>query len=178
MSTNIKNTIADIFWKLTNTKHIDKITVKDVVEECGVSRQTFYYHFQDILEVVEWTADREIQTMVVQSLKAKTLEEGIQQTVHFFFSHKKIWNRLLTSKSREHFEKMVTGAIHRYMMSIIKLRTPEVLDNYADVEMMVHFLTYGVGGLFLEYANRSDVTEEQFTKQLYRLLSGQMKNPS
>ena len=73
MPMNVKNKIADTFWKLTLTKHIDKITVKDIVEICGISRQTFYYHFQDILDVVEWTANREIQTMIVQSLKAKTL---------------------------------------------------------------------------------------------------------
>lgn len=170
MPMNVKNKIADTFWKLTLTKHIDKITVKDIVEICGISRQTFYYHFQDILDVVEWTANREIQTMIVQSLKAKTQEESVRQAVSFFFSHKLIWNKLLTSKSREHFEKMAMNALHKYVAQMIKYKRPDLVMD-AEFEIGLHFLTYGLGGLFLEYANREDVTEEQFTKQICRLLS-------
>ena len=170
MPNNVKNKIADTFWKLTLTKHIDKITVKDIVEICGISRQTFYYHFQDILDVVEWTANREIQTMIVQSLKAKTQEESVRQAISFFFSHKLIWNKLLTSKSREQFEKMAMNALHKYVAQIIKLKRPDIIID-RDVEMRIHFLTYGIGGLLLEYANREDVTEEQFVQQVCRLFS-------
>ena len=170
VTVNVKNKIADTFWKLTLTKHIDKITVKDIVEICGISRQTFYYHFQDIIEVIEWTANREIQTMLVQSLKAKSQEESIQQVVSFFFSHKLIWNKLLTSKHREHFEKMATNSIYKYVSQIIKLKRPDLMLD-ADMEMRLHFLTYGLGGLFLEYANREDITEQQFAQQICRLFS-------
>ena len=36
------------------TESFEKITVKDIVEDCGVNRQTFYYHFQDIYELLGW----------------------------------------------------------------------------------------------------------------------------
>ena len=49
MPVNVKPLIADAFIKLSKEKNIDKITVKDIVDECGISRQSFYYHFQDIL---------------------------------------------------------------------------------------------------------------------------------
>ena len=53
MPVNMKNMIADAFLAMTARKSVDKITVKDLVEACDISRQTFYYHFQDILEVIE-----------------------------------------------------------------------------------------------------------------------------
>lgn len=53
MPINKKEVIADAFVSLAQRKNADKITVKDLVEACGISRQTFYYHFQDILEVIE-----------------------------------------------------------------------------------------------------------------------------
>lgn len=43
MSKDTKQLIADTFVALSRQKPIDKITVKDVVETCHVSRQTFYY---------------------------------------------------------------------------------------------------------------------------------------
>ena len=61
MSTNMKNVIAETFFAMVKEKGVDKITVKDLVENCHISRQTFYYHFQDILDVVEWSARRGIQ---------------------------------------------------------------------------------------------------------------------
>ena len=53
MPVNVKNLIAETFVKLSDEKNIDKITVKDIVEACGISRQAFYYHFRDLLEVIE-----------------------------------------------------------------------------------------------------------------------------
>ena len=68
MPTNMKNVIADTFFTMVKQKGIDKITVKDLVETCHISRQTFYYHFQDILDVIEWSARQAIQKALDASL--------------------------------------------------------------------------------------------------------------
>ena len=41
--------------KLLLKKPLDKITIRDLTEDCGISRMTFYYHFKDIYDLVEWT---------------------------------------------------------------------------------------------------------------------------
>ena len=43
-----RTAIVNSFIRLLNEKPLDKITVKDIVDDCGVNRNTFYYHFQDI----------------------------------------------------------------------------------------------------------------------------------
>jgi len=53
MAVDMKNVIADAYNQLAKQKSVDKITVKDLVDACNISRQTFYYHFQDILAVLE-----------------------------------------------------------------------------------------------------------------------------
>lgn len=61
-----KNAIIDTFWQLLDEKPYNKITVKDIVNRCQISRNTFYYHFHDITELLEITlktdADDIIQT--------------------------------------------------------------------------------------------------------------------
>ena len=42
-----KNAIVEAFWQLLDEKPFNKITVKNIVELCGVNRNTFYYHFSD-----------------------------------------------------------------------------------------------------------------------------------
>lgn len=68
----MKRTIAEAFLTLARQKAVDKITVKDLVEECHISRQTFYYHFQDLLEVLEWTFQQMTQQTLERSLRADT----------------------------------------------------------------------------------------------------------
>ena len=54
MSGFTKEIIAKTFTELLDEKPMSKITVKDIVERCGVNRNTFYYHFKDIPDVVEF----------------------------------------------------------------------------------------------------------------------------
>ena len=59
MASNTKEALAAAMKKLLATKPVDKITVKDLVEECGVNRQTFYYHFDDVYDLLEWVFEQD-----------------------------------------------------------------------------------------------------------------------
>ena len=54
MSGFTKDIIARTLIELLDEKPMSKVTVKDIVERCGVNRNTFYYHFHDIPAVVEY----------------------------------------------------------------------------------------------------------------------------
>ena len=54
MSKLTKNSLEQSLKNLLKTKPLNRITINDLVEDCGISRMTFYYHFQDIYEVMEW----------------------------------------------------------------------------------------------------------------------------
>lgn len=45
--------IEESFIRLLNERPLDKITIKDIVDDCGISRNTFYYHFQDITALLK-----------------------------------------------------------------------------------------------------------------------------
>lgn len=64
MRQSTKQALADTFKSLLETQTIDKITVKDIVAKCGVNRQTFYYHFCDIYDLMEWTLDNDMRTVL------------------------------------------------------------------------------------------------------------------
>src|SRR5699024_12555696 len=67
----MKSKIADAFSRILEKEDIDKITVTRLIEECHVSRQTFYYHFHDIMDVLEWTFKRSTQILVQKSLESE-----------------------------------------------------------------------------------------------------------
>ena len=59
MSNTTKKALAESLRKLLATKTLDKITVSDIVDDCGVNRQTFYYHFHDIYDLIEWILEED-----------------------------------------------------------------------------------------------------------------------
>ena len=81
MPVNVKRMIADTFLQLSKEKRVDKITVKDLVERCGISRQTFYYHFQDILEVIEWSVQQAFQALLARSLDSSDPEAVLRDFI-------------------------------------------------------------------------------------------------
>ena len=54
MSDSTKYALARSLKKVLEKKSLDKITITDITDDCGVNRQTFYYHFHDIYELIEW----------------------------------------------------------------------------------------------------------------------------
>ncbi len=65
MSSSTKKAITESFLYLASKKPLEKITVRDIVDDCGINRNTFYYHFQDIFAVLEeicLSGTRRIQT--------------------------------------------------------------------------------------------------------------------
>ena len=54
MSQTTKRALAQSLKKLLQTKPLSKITINDITEDCGINRMTFYYHFKDIYDLVEW----------------------------------------------------------------------------------------------------------------------------
>lgn len=57
MSDTTKRAMAESLRKLLSARTLDRITVRDIVEDCGVNRQTFYYHFHDIFDLMEWSIE-------------------------------------------------------------------------------------------------------------------------
>ncbi len=64
MSQVTKRALAASLIKLLSQKPLDKVTVKDIIEDCGVNRQTFYYHFKDIYDLVDWNFLRARKRMI------------------------------------------------------------------------------------------------------------------
>ena len=55
MSNTTKQALEASLKRMLLQKPLDKITIRDITEDCGVSRMAFYYHFKDIYDLVEWS---------------------------------------------------------------------------------------------------------------------------
>ena len=76
MSKITKNALSASLKKLLLQKPFDKITVTDITEDCGLNRMTFYYHFQDIYDLLEWTCQEDARKYLKNKKTYDTWQEG------------------------------------------------------------------------------------------------------
>ena len=177
MPLDVKAAVADALLELIRRKDADKITVKDLVEVCGISRQTFYYHFKDIVDVVEWAAQQGVQRLVRKSLNAATPREALGVFVDFAVESQPLVQRLLNSQRREAMERIMVDATRTYLADSLRERRGTPALRAGDWKIALDFYAYGMTGLLLENCRQRDLDRQELADQLFRLLSGEMVRP-
>ena len=177
MPLDVKAAVADALLELIRRKDADKITVKDLVEVCGISRQTFYYHFKDIVDVVEWAAQQGVQRLVRESLNAATPQEALGVFVDFAVESQPLVQRLLNSQRREAIERIMVDATRTYLADSLRERRRTPALRAGDWKIALDFYAYGMTGLLLENCRQRDLDRQELADQLFRLLSGEMVRP-
>ena len=77
MSNFTKIAIQQSFLRLLSQRSITKITVKDIVEDCGINRNSFYYHFQDLPQLLETVIIESADEIISRIPESFSLEEGL-----------------------------------------------------------------------------------------------------
>ena len=174
MPLDVKTAVADAFQELLARKDVDKITVKDLVEACGISRQTFYYHFRDSVDVMEWKARREMERLLPEHLKAASPREAMGRFVDFAVDAQPVVRRLLSSQRRETIERILLESVRSYLEESAREWGVEPPLDPADWKITLDFYACGVAGVLLESCRQREPDRQQLADQLFRLLGGEM----
>lgn len=79
MSNTTKQGLEASLKRMMLKKPLDKITIRDITEDCGVSRMAFYYHFKDIYDLVEWSCVEDASRALQGKKTYDTWHEGLLQ---------------------------------------------------------------------------------------------------
>ncbi|HJB16423.1 MAG TPA: TetR family transcriptional regulator [Candidatus Blautia excrementipullorum] len=170
MPVNMKNIIADAFAKMAKKKGIDKITVKALIDECNISRQTFYYHFRDIMEVIEWSIEESVKRMLARSLEIESPEDAVELLIVSTLEQRTLICRLMDSQKRGQIEKLFVQATRMYLQELIRNRGGEVALNYSDMETVLDFWSFGLCGMLFKCCEAGEVDAKSVAAQICRLL--------
>ena len=161
MAVNMKSMIAETFMALSKTKDVDKITVMDLVKACHISRQTFYYHFQDILEVIEWSMQQAFQEILTRKVDTDVPEKTIRTFIESSSEADALLKKLLHSKRREQIETILVNIVRSYLRELINRQESKPNLLLADAKVILDFCTYGIVGLLLENCGKKSLDKEK-----------------
>ena len=73
-----KRALEEALKRLLLEKPLSKITIQDLADECGISRMTFYYHFKDIYDLVEWSFVEDANAIFQAEPRTESWEMALQ----------------------------------------------------------------------------------------------------
>ena len=172
MPSDMKERIAREFAELARTKSIDKITVKDIVEACHITRQTFYYHFQDLIDVIDWSLRQAMEELVEKSIRIDSREQVIELFLSEAVKARGLLRKLLASQLREQTERLIVESVRSYFREMAERR--ELLQDVSrsDAQVALDFYTFATVGMMLEYCSRPNLDVKRLAGQITRLMSG------
>lgn len=170
MPVPMKEMISDTFLDLINRKSIDKITVKDLVDACGISRQTFYYHFKDILEVIDRTIDRQCDRLLAQSLQQNTAAEAIGVFVDAIIKNREPLRRGLESSKHDYIHKALYRSLQGYLQALFRSRRSVSDVNLVTEQLALQFCAGGIVGILLTHCQTQTFDRDAIVQELASFL--------
>ena len=154
MPVDMKALIAQAYKNKIQHEDVDKITVKSLIEECHISRQTFYYHFQDIMDVLEWSVRQQTQQLVEQSLRAPDLRSVLRIFISFTVEQFPMLEKLMRSQRRAQIEQLMVDSMGTYLTQLAEHQGPDVAMNAVDREILLQYSVCGLVGVLMAYGGK------------------------
>lgn len=169
MANFTKIAIQKAFIKLLNNMPLNQISVRNIVEECGINRNSFYYHFHDIpsllTEIIETTTD-----LVLNNHKSiDSIEEVVLEFIQFATKYRHAFMNVYNSMSRELFEQDLLKTCDQFVRKYFDKRTKNLAISDENKEIIILMYRSEFFGLICEWLMRG--MDDEFVETFKKILS-------
>ena len=179
MSEVTKRALVNSLKKLLSKKELSKITISNITEDCGVNRQTFYYHFQDVYALLEWIYTNE----VIQEIEENngntydTWQQGFLYIFEYIMENKEFVNNTYNSISRDYFLRFIYHQTNILLINVINEKSQNVKMREEDKKFMADFYQYGFVGIVQEWIEHGMKEKpEEIIKKFNCIIEGSFEN--
>ncbi|MCM1335999.1 MAG: TetR/AcrR family transcriptional regulator [Bacteroides sp.] len=153
MSNLTKTAIKTSVLKLLNDRPISKITVKDVVEDCGINRNSFYYHFRDLPAAIEEIVTDEVNAIIAQYPTIDSIEECLGVAVKFALRNRRAALHLYQSANRDLFERSLFRVCESVVTTYMEKALTEHPLEERDKSLLIRFYKCECFGQVIDWMN-------------------------
>ena len=159
MSDFTKNALENSLKKMLLKKSVNKITISDLTKDCGINRMTFYYHFHDIYELIEWSCVEDAKKAIKEKKTYDTWQEGFYQIFEAVLENKPFIMNVYRNVSKEHIENFLYELTYNLMMNVINEKSKDISVKEEDKKFIATFYKNAFVGLMLDWI-KDDMKED------------------
>ena len=159
MSEVTKRALEQSLKNLLLKKPLTKITISDIAEDCGINRMTFYYHFKDIYDLVEWSCLEDAKKALEGKKTHDTWQEGFLQIFQAVQDNKPFIMSVYRCVDRAQVERYLKPFVDNLLMNVIEEESADIAVRDEDKNFIAQIYTYIFVGLMLDWI-ADDMREE------------------
>ena len=173
MSQVTKRALEQSLKNLLLKKPLTKITVGDITDDCGINRMTFYYHFKDIYDLVEWSCLEDAKRALDEKKTYDTWQQGLLQIFKAVQENKPFILNVYHCVHREQVEKYLQPLVDQLLLNVINEEAAGITLRDEDKQFIAQVYSYMFIGLMLDWI-KNDMREDpqQIVERLSKLIKG------
>lgn len=176
MSQITKKALEESLKHLLLVKPLNKITVSDITDDCGINRMTFYYHFKDIYDLIEWCCLEDASKALEGNKTYSTWQEGFLNIFEAVKENKPFIMNVYNSVSREQIETYLYKVTFKLLEDVVEEQAKDMSVRKEDKYFIANFYKYAFVGLMLEWI-KNDMKEDpkEIVDKLSIVIQGSVK---
>lgn len=149
-----KKALAASLKELMKKKELQKISVADIVENCGINRQTFYYHFQDKYDLVNWIYYSEVACAITQNRTYQDWGDAVLDVLNIMKSEHTFYSNALNVTGQNAFQEYLFDVTKDLLLEIVSVISEGQNIDMSDKDFIAEFYTFGLVGIVTQWARK------------------------
>jgi len=170
-----KNALAESLKKQMQTIPLAKITVNDIVNECGLNRRTLYYHFNDIYDLLEWIFKTELTEMLGENKTCSSWQKGFLEIFNYLYENKKVVLNTYNSIDRDILENHLYNESFTIILEVVNELAKDLNVSDKDKRYVANFYKIALVGVIIDWIKNNMVEDvEGIVNNLDKIISGEI----
>jgi len=177
MNANAKKSIEEAFDKLIQKDLLNKITIKCICDEAGINRQTFYYHYKDIIDLLVSSTADDIYSRIEGGRSYDTWTYGFLQTMRYLKENKCRVKHIYYSTYWDEVDIYFIKFNKKLLTNVVRECADNLNSDISDeyIRFIVHIYNMIFHGVFIEYIESDMKTDpEVVLSKLLKVISGEI----
>lgn len=173
MSQVTKRALEQSLKNLLLKKPLTKITINDIAEDCGINRMTFYYHFKDIYDLVEWACLEDARKALENNKTYETWQQGFLQIFEAVRENKPFIMNVYRCVHKEQVESYLNPLVDNLLLGVIEEECAGMSIRDEDKAFISKVYSYIFVGLMMDWI-KTDMQEDprQIIDRLAKVIQG------
>lgn len=168
-----KNLIKQEFIKLLNKKSLHNITVTEIAKQCKIERKTFYYHYENLPQLVKEIFDEELEDVIEEFNETLSWEESFISAAKFILENKKVVKHMYESDYKVELEKYIFSISGEIMRKYVRRVAKDTKAQEIDIKLIAYFYQCALSSSLVEWVATDMKTDPKLvTRRLGKLMDG------
>ena len=172
-----RHLLTESLKRLMVQKPLNKISIREITEGCGVNRQTFYYHFDDVYDLLEWVFEEDANRVLPSEIYYEKWKENVSVFFRYLEDNRTFVLNIFNSQNRAYLLRYLKRRLHLVYHAFAAIVAEGQNVEWGDFEFICDFYVNGIVGIIAQWCDIGMPEIDENTKvRFYKILDNSTEN--